>query len=832
MDINENYKPQGDEDTPSETADSAEIVNNEATTSTAMEIENKSVVLKSPTQSEDDSKELIMDTSIDELEKTSEVNNQNIASQSLSDTSGDLLNGEMLEPDSVEPESESLAKSTEKIEDKINANTPPEFAKESTEDLLVEMEIDETPGEDEGETKSVATESTVINTEEKVIKNHDESSVDSQATIEYFIHDEAEKTDPSINKIAMPALTPIPELNTSEDSVTKLNESMPLLVPLPENYIPDEAEEKMEEDIDNFLSSVSNDGFAKNDKLLEEIPSPQSSTANTSLESNDALVTFVDSLLDKIRRKNSDSSGSEMPLKKITPAMSESEDDLLVEVEAPVRLSKPSNPNLMATPIVRNPRQTSVFVNSEEEYRRMVAKHKITKQVKHDDKGLMGSKSEPPRMKPPEMPMNIQRPRTLAERRQLFNQDHRNVQFLMVEQESKIFRQVQRKHQKMDINYNLLDKMLHEDVPTKHGPWRVLTWLRTREGNYIQQYIRIDDKSYKLNGSRGNHKEKFLPLQSCELLRKQQVTSLRSTRCCVGGRIKKRLFDSLICSASIKKFVLETCDKVDSYKRLETKLLNNQLASIKSRPLSKKIEFLNNNRKLLNGDEDSAFLGNYANFEMPDIQLEVTVEPKHPLDPFAKKYLKEILPHRDLNENWCEFALSALLTKEATDDKHRNNFQFTIPFQDNKRHILVRDIIREKEDNEKLKIVYNDDDNDEDKDDMEWTFAKDADLDDPVEKEVVEIIKDLTNSVFINLNDDLFTRDDPMDRREPSLMSPIKSKEAIAELSSLVKPTPFTSTITTPNNSKRILLELKRLNANVFKSESSCVEDVGLLCKH
>jgi hypothetical protein len=104
-------------------------------------------------------------------------------------------------------------------------------------------------------------------------------------------------------------------------------------------------------------------------------------------------------------------------------------------------------------------------------------------------------------------------------------------------------------------------------------------------------------------------------------------------------------------------------------------------------------------------------------------------------------------------------------------------------------------------------------------DDMEWTFCKDANKDDKVEMEIVDIIKDLTNSVFINLNDNIFTKDDPHKRAQASsALSPLKTKEAMKELADTTKPTVV--------KNKKILLELKRLNANVFRSTAQ-LDDVS-----
>ena len=620
--------------------------------------------------------------------------------------------------------------------------------------------------------------------EPNCVASNETSLNESHGSVESLLSEESLESN-----LKLPSLIPIKKREEQVEMIRAENENsrehspMPDLIPIPEIIAKDEGTESA-----LYVLLV---------KTPEQKPSSEAKDVKKKC--------FADSLLDKFR-KSSDESESEFPMK-LQKYLSESDDDLLVEVETPVRFGKVSNPNQLPTPIVRNQRPVSVFVNSEKEYNEMVAKHKVRRPSTYEDKAQKGESSVQPQMKAPVLPTNIQKPRTLAEKRQLVNGN--NTKFLMLEQESKIYRQVQRKNVKQDLNYALLEAMIVEDVPINRGPWKVLTWLRTREGNFIQRYVNVDGFDYKLCGSRGNHRIKFLPPLSSKPFPKHQDVSMRSTRCCAGGKIRKRDIDTLVSSPNIRRFV--TNMTIDPHLRLDKKLLNCKLTSIKPRPLSRKIELINENLKHFQNDEDNAFLGSYSTFRMPDIHIEVKVEPKVPLEPLAKKYLKEILPHRDLNENWCEFALTAL--NDAKDESSKDTFEFTVPYQDNKQTILVREILKAKEDNEQLRIFDCDDD---DVDDMEWTFDKDCDKMDAIECEIVDIIKDLTNSVFINLNDDLFTRDDPEDRGTASPESPVKSKEAIAELSKITKPAKVS----------RTLKELMRLNANVFKSDSVC-DDVS-----
>lgn len=526
------------------------------------------------------------------------------------------------------------------------------------------------------------------------------------------------------------------------------------------------------------------------------LDSPEKSTDSSRRSSTS--TSFIDSLLSKIGRRKTIEDYLEIPPEPTTSKEMLVE-DLLDEINTPITFQKSSNPNMMPTPFVKNQRVGSAFVNSDEEFERNLARHENRRsknQINIFDKTKMTCRSLPPKMHAPNYPMSIQKPRTLAEKRMLVNT---NVDFLMIEQESKIFKQIQKKKGGEPLNYHLIENMMHEDIPIKYGPWKALQWLCTQEGSYFQQQISIDGANIKLSGSRGDHNEKFLPSQTSRPYPKHQTTSLRSLRCCAGGKIKKKDIDSLVSSESIRKFVL--MESLEPFKRLEPRTINGQLNSIKPRPLSKKIEFLNKNRKFLNASEDSAFLGEFSKFKMPDVKLEVNVQQKVPINPFAKQFLYDILPARDLNEDWINFSLSTMRS-----EPEKKTFEFTVPYCDDKKHILVREILKSKEDTEKLRIA---DSNDDDVDEMEWTFAANADKSDSIEMEVVDIIKDLTNSVFINLNDDLFTMDDPEDDYEPPMPQiETKTVETAMKDSQIDK-------------SRKVLNELKRLNANVIKSEAS-----------
>lgn len=511
------------------------------------------------------------------------------------------------------------------------------------------------------------------------------------------------------------------------DSMDKEEANISTLVPLcPENandmpntvtFSKEEEEKLSSAEEKGAFSSVTSENVEEKSSAAEEVllESPNKS-CNSSRRSSAGSASFLDSLLDKFKKTIEGESRPPSPPKAMPPKepLKEcNEEDLLDEIDAPIAFEKPSHPNMLATPIVKH-RAASAFVNSEEEFEKTVAKHqekaaKVT--PKTFDKYQMSAKSLPPKISAPKYPVCIPKPRTLAEKRMLVNT---NVDFLMIEQEAKIFKQIQRKSSNEPLNYNLIEQMMFEDVPINFGPWKALQWLRTQEDNYIQQHIVIDGARYKLCGSRGNHTEKFLQPQSNRPYPKIQTTSMRSLRCCAGGKIKKNVIDRLVTIESIRRFILE--ETLEPFKRLETKNLQNTLSTIKPRPLGKKIEFINRNKKLLAATEDSTYLGEFSKFEMPKIKLSVNVQHKVPINPIAKQYLYELLPYDDLNKNWINFALSTMKSNEESEEN--KNFEFTVPYRDNnKRHVLVREIIKAKSDTEPLRIV---DPSDDDVDEMKW----------------------------------------------------------------------------------------------------------------
>lgn len=488
------------------------------------------------------------------------------------------------------------------------------------------------------------------------------------------------------------------------------------------------------------LIDVDNDKEQEDSILSNEFHSPKS---------------IVDSLLTKFKTiiKNDPFTSDNFKKKQIINISHEDAD-----------FTRPSDPNQLPTPIVKTWRDNSVFVSENEQDFVKSIENKPQNLTFRDD-CLMKRKSQPPLMLQPERPMNMEKARTVAEKKALLCQN--NISYRMVEQESKIFHQIQRKKDKNEINYGLLDSLVYQDVPIKKDPWRALTWLRTTEGNYIYKYIRVDDIQLKLNGSCGNHSEKFMLKQTSMPFPRLKKVFKKSTRCCRFGNLSEKLMESICYRESIRNFILS--EKNIFRKVVQKKTIDTVLLKVPPRPLSKKLDYINTLIKTSNKekDEDDYFLGEYQNFNLPNVNIEFEVTLKKAPDPVVKKYLQTILPHKDISENWINFALSPMRSnlKDKNIEPQSKIFQFTIPYENHKSSLIVRQINRQKEDYDQMRMP-SDRPNDlksgaqSSEDDMDWTFEKNADKSDVVEKEIVDVIKDLTNSTFINLNDDFFTKND------------------------------------------------------------------------
>lgn len=148
--------------------------------------------------------------------------------------------------------------------------------------------------------------------------------------------------------------------------------------------------------------------------------------------------------------------------------------------EPAVSFTKPTHPMQLPTPIVEKTRDNSAFLSEENdgEFKKIKKQDlKIVQAVGGVDVTKMMKKSEPPEFFQPQRPRNMERARTVAEKRLMLSSNDMRVRSM--EQENKLFHQVRRKASNQPVDYELMDYFLVSNVPMRRSPWRALTWLRT-----------------------------------------------------------------------------------------------------------------------------------------------------------------------------------------------------------------------------------------------------------------------------------------------------------------------------------------------------------------
>lgn len=490
-----------------------------------------------------------------------------------------------------------------------------------------------------------------------------------------------------------------------------------------------------------------------------------------------------------------------------------------------IKLDKPSVPGLLPTPIVKKCRPNAPFL----------APGTIAEDIKIENRddlfreeGLISFGSLPPRLECPRRPDDMVRPRTVAQKRILL-QKKNDVRYLMIDNESKIFNELEKRGKNIDVelDQDRMEELQDQNIPFTRDTWKALAWLKTEKGKYFFQTLRVDNHYVKLTGCRGNHPSKRMG-------KKQQSAPAHITKkhiChCPEYPANLKVDLSLIQPSDEVEFKDEPEDPIDVENEQEKKLLHDSSQlPIRTRPgpLSSKLRY---DSELLNRTEDGAYLGPLELFEMPRVEIEVFPRIDRPLDPTVKPYLKMMLPFQGITEKWARFAVSTLKTpdrKEEDIPAEDRSFSFTMPYLNNQRRILVRRRVKqssapkrsaesrerfEKELKQQLEFRKH-------LDDPELT-----DEVDPVEKECADILSELTDAVAISLGGDVFISDDP-DCDYTKEDKPVERSVVLQDA---------TKNVENAAKSKRMLREMKRLNATIIETvpepKASPAEDSKTRC--
>ncbi|XP_063696277.1 uncharacterized protein LOC134827523 [Culicoides brevitarsis] len=449
------------------------------------------------------------------------------------------------------------------------------------------------------------------------------------------------------------------------------------------------------------------------------------------------------------------------------------------------KLGEKDVPGLLATPKAKNTK-VSAFVDQETAAEVKIKLEKLDDDSNNFDQkeheGLVCSGIKPPHLEKPKKFMDLERPRTVYEKRQLM-QKKKGIQFLMMENESKIYNElakINREDYDYQFNFPMLTALQKETVPYRRDAWRALSFLKTEKNRFFYKVLFIDGVKCNLLGSRGNFdgKKKFKTTSSPF---PKYLAYKNKNPCCKPIKMPKNVkFNLNIPQANAEQEQHTTSKKLLDYDKT--------MLNMKPAPLSVKL------RKQTSRLSTDECLGPLELYTMPTVELEVHPKVGRQLDPKIHPYLKYLLPYENITETWARFSVSLLKKDEKDIDGDEKKFSFPIPYSNNQNKIMVR---RRKEIAHSTNISIEDKELAEDLE-KPLTFTNVIKPNDKLGQEIADILTEMTNSVAIGLSESSFIQNDPdldyTQNDKPLEVAPVKAvKETVL--------------------SKKIVRELRKLNA-------------------
>lgn len=415
---------------------------------------------------------------------------------------------------------------------------------------------------------------------------------------------------------------------------------------------------------------------------------------------------------------------------------------------------------LLPTPRVRNSvDKQSVFVSEDldtfmkENALDNVAKVSIPTAKQVRDEAMLTEDAEPPSMKVPQRPNTMERPRTLAEKR-LMLEKRKDFRFLMIENESSIYHELRkRRKENRSINTNILNGFLNGNIPTTRDCWRATCWLNTNQNNFFFQTIETDDRPVKVFGGQGNNRSKILCKVSQDVKNgNERARRLKGIKC---GRICAPIDKSKI--NNFDEYYRELTGEKEPHtiaSQEETRKIGwkyDDASYMKPGPLCSKVA-----QKRTSVDAE---YGPFQTFRLPTVQLEVWPKLEKPLPEQIKPYMKYLIPHAEITDEWAKFAVSAVKApaprrrnsrKYKKYDDDMNSFVFDIPYVNDQKRILVRK--RRMHDHWDMRPML---------DNYVYKFADGIDRSDEVAVECADILSQMITSVDITSHENSMIKRDP-----------------------------------------------------------------------
>lgn len=391
------------------------------------------------------------------------------------------------------------------------------------------------------------------------------------------------------------------------------------------------------------------------------------------------------------------------------------------------------------------------------------------------DEALMTTDAQPPNLSVPARPMDMQRPRTLAEKRMILQQQG-DISLLIIENESTVYHELKKRgRQGASYDNSLMQSIQDANIPFTRDCWRAACWISTSNNRFLYRTILYDDKEIKLVGSRGDNLEKVVYELDVDD-KKPWLTKLSKRtladcpkRCPPIDDIRINNIDAILNDKKIKtEDECQSKQKYGIFKKSRLCMFSREYLT--PGPKCKKIH-CKSNRK-------SSFDLEYGPLELvqlPTVQLEIWPQVGIPLPDHIKPILKTIPANSNvITADWAKFAVS-VVRENTKQIKHRRKYKkpeiekpqpiiFSIAYENHEKMILIRrrrrsTIVFNESDtkHEQIESFYHSNNDNRN----QLTFAKQVDPSDTFSMECASILTNMIDSVAIAVNDTNFIKPDP-----------------------------------------------------------------------
>lgn len=425
---------------------------------------------------------------------------------------------------------------------------------------------------------------------------------------------------------------------------------------------------------------------------------------------------------------------------------------------------------LLPTPRVPKSSKGSVFVSEDldafmkENSLENVANVEIVVAAKVGcvDEALITDAAQPPTLTIPERPVDMQRPRTLAEKR-LIVQRQKDVHYQMIEHESTVYHELKKRVKMGSLYRNQpLRSIQDAEIPFTRDCWRATCWINTDNNYFFYRTIVCEAGELKLTGGRGNNETKLFCEFSDDIDDVQSITKPQKCECPPIVKIKINNYDE-------HRLAIENNGKIDDSHATLKKLNHLKREYIRPCPLSKK-------PKAAKRTSLDIEYGALEVLTLPTVQLEVWPKVGQALPDKLISVMKTIMPEGNLiTTEWAQFAVSVVVASKPSPTpqrpqkqqrkfkrpppEERESFVFDIPYVNNQTKIIVRRrrhpfVGNSSGIREPIEPFYKSDSN-------ELKFAKTLDRSDAMASDCADILAAMIESVAVTLNENNFIRMDP-----------------------------------------------------------------------